>query len=59
MYNTLIPYEHLEQYQEFLYIQYIDEKLNEAEALENDPANRLNIDKFMDNVKNWKQKNDI
>ena len=55
---VVIPYEQLEKYQEFLRYQYIDEKLEEAEKLAKDPANWLTLEKFKENVKNWRQKND-
>jgi len=51
---VVIPYEHLEEYQEFLHAQYINEKLAEAEALEGDPANWLTLDEFKENIKKWK-----
>ena len=57
--SVLIPYEHLEDYQEYLHIRYINEKLAEAEAVENNPDNWLTLDKFRENVKNWRRKNEI
>jgi len=56
---VVIPYEHLEEYQEFLRVLYINEKLAEAEALEGDPSNWLTIDEFTENVKNWRRQNEI
>ena len=49
--SVLIPYEHLEDYQEYLHIRYINEKLAEAETLENNPDNWLTVDEFREAVK--------
>ena len=57
--SVLIPYEHLEDYQEYLHVRYINEKLTEAEGLENNPGNWLTIDEFKENLKNWRHKNEI
>jgi len=57
---VIIPYEHLEDYQEYLYNRYVDEKLAEAEAHENDPNNWLPIEEFMKNWDSWgKKENEI
>jgi PHD/YefM family antitoxin component YafN of YafNO toxin-antitoxin module len=57
--SVLIPYEQLEKYQEFLHLQYINEKLAEEEALENNPGNWLTLEDFRENLKNWRRKNEI
>ena len=57
--SVLIPYEHLEDYQEYLHIRYINEKLAEAEALESNPDNWLTIDEVMANLQNRKRKHEI
>ena len=57
--SVLIPYEQLEKYQEFLHIQYINEKLAEAEALEKDPTNFITLDQFRENFKNWRRENEV
>ena len=57
--SVLIPYEQLEKYQEFLHIQYINEKLAEAEALEKDPANFITLEEFRENFKNWRLENEV
>jgi len=56
---VIIPYEQLKDYQNYLYDKYVDEKLAEAEALENDPANHLTLDQFWDNVRTWDKKHEI
>ena len=56
---VVIPYEHLEEYQNYLYDKYVDEKLAEAEALESDPANHLTVDQFWDNIRIWEEKRGI
>ena len=53
---VVIPYEHLKEYQDYLYNKYVDEKLAEAEALEKDPANHLTVEQFWGNVKTWEEK---
>jgi len=57
--SVLIPYSDLEKYQEFLHVQYINEKLAEAEYLENNPENWLTVDEFMANLKNWRETNGL
>ena len=50
---VLIPYEHLEDYQEYLYNRYVNEKLAEAEALENDPSQWLTVEEVRKNWDSW------
>jgi len=54
--SVLIPYEHLEDYQDYLHTLYINEKLAEAEAGENNPDNRLTIEEVMKNWDEWEAK---
>ena len=56
---VIIPYEQLKDYQNYLYDKYVEEKLAEAEALEDNPDNWLSIDEFMENIKKWRQKNEV
>jgi len=57
--SVLIPYEHLEDYQEYLHIRYINEKLTEAEVLEDNPNNWLTVEEVMENLKTRGRKNEI
>jgi prevent-host-death family protein len=56
---VVIPYEHLEEYQEYLHFRYINEKLAEAETLADNPDNWLTFEEVKKNLKNRKQKNEI
>jgi prevent-host-death family protein len=56
---VVIPYEHLEDYQEYLYNRYVDEKLAEAEALEDDPNNWLTVEEVLANMRKSRKKNEI
>jgi PHD/YefM family antitoxin component YafN of YafNO toxin-antitoxin module len=56
---VVIPYEHFANYQDSLHIQYINEKLAEAEAIENDPNNWLTMDEVMENINKWRQQREI
>ena len=47
---VLISYEDFERYQEFLHIRYVKEKLAEAEAIVNNPAEWIEVD---DLFKEW------
>jgi len=53
---VLIPYDHLEDYQEYLYNRYVDEKLAEAEALENDPSQWLTVEEVLANMRKSRKK---
>ena len=57
--SVLIPYEHLEDYQEYLHIRYINEKLAEAEALADNPDNWLTVEQVMENVNNRGRKHEV
>ncbi|MCL2816620.1 MAG: type II toxin-antitoxin system Phd/YefM family antitoxin [Oscillospiraceae bacterium] len=50
---VVIPYEHLAQYQEYLHVCYINEKLAEAEAVADNPDNWLTIEEVVRNWDNW------
>ena len=56
---VVIPYEHLEDYQEYLHYRYIDQKLEEAEALADNPDNWLTLEEVLNNLKNRGRKNEI
>ena len=56
--SVLIPYEHLEDYQEYLHIRYINEKLAEAEELADNPNNWLTVEEVMQNIKNRGRKHE-
>ena len=56
---VIIPYEHLEEYQEYLHVRYINEKLAEAEALADNPNNWLTVEEVMENLKNRGRKHEI
>ena len=49
---VVIPYEHLEDYQDYLHIRYINEKLAEAETIENNPESWLTVEEVMKNLNN-------
>ena len=53
---VIIPYEHLEDYQEYLYNRYVDEKLAEAEAHENDPNHWLTVEEVLANMRKSRKK---
>ena len=55
---VVIPFEHLAGFQEYLYNRYVDEKLAEAEALEDDPTQWLTVEEVLANMrKSRKNKN--
>ena len=53
--SVLIPYEQLADYQEYLHIRYINEKLAEAEEHEKNPANWITIEELKENLKTGKK----
>jgi prevent-host-death family protein len=50
---VIIPYEHLEDYQEYLHVRYVKDKLTEAEAIEDNFDAWLSIDEVFKNLDNW------
>ena len=53
---ALIPYEHLAKYQEYLYCEYVREKLAEAEAVEDNPDEWINVEELFKNWDNWSKR---
>ena len=57
---VVIPYEHLADYQEYLHVRYIDEKLAEAEALADNPDNYMSVEELFKNWDSWEaRKNEV
>ena len=54
--SVLIPFEELENYEEFLHIRYVREKLAEAEAIEDDPTKWIDIKDFFKEWDKWELK---
>jgi len=50
---VLIPYEEFVNYEEFLHIRYVKEKLTEAETLADNPENWTDIDQLFKEWDDW------
>jgi len=50
---VLIPYEEFANYEEYLHIRYVKEKLAEAEAIANNPDEWINADELFKEWDNW------
>jgi prevent-host-death family protein len=50
---VVISYEEFEKYQEYLHIRYVKEKLAEAEALSDDPAEWIGVDDLFRDWDTW------
>ncbi|MCL2774866.1 MAG: type II toxin-antitoxin system Phd/YefM family antitoxin [Oscillospiraceae bacterium] len=50
---VVIPYEQLEEYQEYLHFRYIKDKLAEAEAIADNPNEWVSIDDVLKNWDSW------
>ena len=52
---AVIPYEHLEAYQDYLHILYVKEKLAEAEAIADNPDVWLSVEEVLKNWDSWSE----
>ena len=50
---VIIPYEQLEEYQEYLHFRYVREKLMEAEAIADNPGEWVSIDEVFKDWNSW------
>ena len=50
---VVIPYEHLEEYQDYLHTLYIKEKLAEADAVMDNPDERITLEELYENRNRW------
>ena len=50
---VIIPYDHLEEYQEFLHVRYVKEKLSEAKAVAENPEAWISIDEVLKKWDSW------
>ncbi|MCL2353787.1 MAG: type II toxin-antitoxin system Phd/YefM family antitoxin [Defluviitaleaceae bacterium] len=50
---VLIPFEDFADYEEYLHVRYVKEKLAEVEAVANDPSQWTSIEDFFEEIKSW------